>query len=175
MIKMGKRLIQQARGKGGPTYKAPSFRYKGKAGYVNKETTAKIIDIVKCQGHSAPLIKLKYEDNTTGFMIAPEDIKVGEEITIRGDAPLKNGNILTLRNIPLGTSIYNIENMPGDGGKFVRSSGNFAKVVGHTKDRIIVELPSKKQKEFHPECRASIGMVAGSGRKEKPFLKAGRR
>ncbi len=172
---MGKRLIQQARGKGGPTYRAPSFRYKGKASYVNKETSAKVVDIVKCQGHSAPLIKVRYEEGEIGFMIAPENIRVGEEIEIKNKAPLKNGNTLALKNIPLGTAIYNIENLPGGGGKFVRGSGAFAKVVGHTKNRIIVELPSKKQKEFHPECRASIGVVAGSGRKEKPFLKAGKK
>ena len=172
---MGKRLIQQARGKGGPTYRAPSFRYKGKATYIDKETSAKIVDIVKCQGHSAPLIKVKYEDNSLGLMIAPEDIRVGDNIILKNDAPLKNGNTLALKNIPLGTAIYNIENTPRDGGKFVRGSGAFAKIVGHTKNKIIVELPSKKQKEFHPECRASIGIVAGSGRKEKPFLKAGRR
>jgi len=172
---MGKRLIQQARGKGGPTYRAPSFRYKGKAKYINKEASAKVVDIIKCQGHSAPLVKLKYSDGTSGLMIAPENIRVGEEVEIKNDASAKNGNTLTLKNIPLGASVYNIENVPGDGGKFVRSSGGFAKVIGQTKTRIIVELPSKKQKEFHPECRASIGVVAGSGRKEKPFLKAGKK
>ena len=172
---MGKRLIQQARGKGGPTYRAPSFRYKGKATYINKETSAKVLDIIKCQGHSAPLVKLKYGDGTEGFMIAPEHIRVGEEIEIKNDAAAKNGNTLTLNNIPLGASVYNIEGVPGDGGKFVRSSGDFARVVGQTKTKIIVELPSKKQKEFHPKCRASIGIVAGSGRKDKPFLKAGNR
>ncbi len=172
---MGKRIIQQARGKGGPTYKSPSFRYKADIKYLNKETNGEIIDIIKCQGHSAPLLKIRYNDKTTGFMIAPEEVKVGDEITIKEDAPLKNGNTLTLKNVPLGTSIYNIEKVPGDGGKFVRTTGAFAKVIGHTKNKIIVELPSKKQKEFHPECRATIGIVAGSGRKEKPFLKAGKR
>jgi len=69
--------------------------------------------------------------------------------------------------------IFNIESIPGDGGKFVRSSGTFAKVVSQMKDTVIVQLPSKKRKEFHPKCRASIGVVAGGGRPEKPLLKAG--
>ncbi len=172
---MGKRLIQQARGKGGPTYKSPSFKYKGNAVYPKKETSAEIIDILKCRGHSAPILVLNYEKGEKGVMIAPENLKIGDTINIKNDAAIKTGNALRLKNIPLGTLIYNIENRPGDGGKFVRSSGMFAKIVGHTKSNIIVELPSKKQKEFHPECRASIGVVAGSGRKEKPFLKAGRR
>lgn len=172
---MGKRIIQRARGKGGPTYRAPSFRYKGKAKNIRKEMSGKIVDIIKCQGHSAPLIKIKYEDNSDGLMIAPESIRVGDEIITNNNAPINTGNTLALKNIPLGTSVYNLENVPGDGGKFVRTSGGFAKVVGHTKNKIIVELPSKKQKEFHPACRATIGIIAGSGRKEKPFLKAGKR
>ena len=63
--------------------------------------------------------------------------------------------------------------MPGDGGKFVRSSGTFARVLTKTKDSIVIELPSKKQRSFSPECRACVGMVAGGGRLDKPLLKAG--
>lgn len=172
---MGKRLIQQARGKGGPTYRAPSFRYKGRVRFINKETQGEIIDIIKCQGHSAPVMKIKYEEGTEGLLIAPEEVKVGDKININVKAPVKNGNILQLKNIPMGTSIYNIEKVPKDGGKFVRSAGSFARVVGKTKNKIIVELPSKKQIILNPDCRAAIGIVAGSGRKEKPLLKAGKR
>ena len=62
---------------------------------------------------------------------------------------------------------------PGDGGKFARASGTFAKIVSKSAGRVIVVLPSKKQKMFKPECRATIGVLAGGGREEKPFLKAG--
>ena len=88
---------------------------------------------------------------------------------------LKAGNILPLKNIPEGTSVYNIESNPGDGGKFVRSSGAFAKIITKIDQGIVVELPSSKRKTFSPECRAAVGIVAGSGRTEKPFLKAGSR
>jgi len=71
--------------------------------------------------------------------------------------------------------IYNIESNPGDGGKLVRSSGTFARVVSQLKNKVVVQLPSKKTKEFNPDCRAIIGSVAGSGRLEKPLLKAGTR
>jgi large subunit ribosomal protein L2 len=171
---MGKNLIQQARGKGGPTYRAPSFRYLGKISCPNANKEGTVIDIVKCQGHDAPLIKVKYTDNTEGLLIAPEGIKVGEMIVIDTNAPKKNGNTLPLKNIAEGTLIYNLESMPGDGGKFVRVPGTFAKVLSQTKNGILVELPSKKQREFNSNCRASIGIVAGSGRKEKPLLKAGK-
>ena len=62
---------------------------------------------------------------------------------------------------------------PGDGGKFVRSSGSFAKVISRIGNKVIVRLPSRKEKEFNVECRACIGTIAGGGRKEKPILKAG--
>ena len=63
--------------------------------------------------------------------------------------------------------------MPGDGGKFVRSAGTFAKIVAKRGSMVSVLLPSKKQRDFDGNCRASIGIVAGAGRLEKPILKAG--
>lgn len=174
---MGKSLIQQKRGKGGPRYRAPSFRYEGKAGFTsyenNKTTSADIIDILHSSGHSAPLMELKYGNGEAGLMQAPEGVKVGDRIEIGRDVEVKKGNILPLKNIPEGTSIYNIESNPGDGGKFVRSSGTFAKIITKMENSIIVELPSSKRRTFLPECKAAIGIVAGSGRTEKPFLKAG--
>ena len=175
---MGKRLIQQARGKGSPTYRSPSFRFKGKVNYnQNSDKTIKgvVKDIIHCQGHSAPLIKVEYENNETCLGIAPEWIRVGDTVFSGNRAESSNGNIVTLENIPEGTLIYNIESQPGDGGKFVRSSGGFAKVIAKVKDKVIVLLPSKKNKNFNPRCRATIGIIAGGGRKEKPFLKAGTR
>lgn len=173
---MGKPLITQKRGKGASTYRVHSFRYKGKSTHRNydQETIAgKIIDFVHCQGHSAPLAEIKYENGETCLMIAPEGVRVGDEISAGIEATPKNGNCLALERIPEGTLIYNIESVPGDGGKFVRGSGTFARVVTKTPETITVILPSKKQKNFHPRCRAAIGVVAGSGRTEKPFVKAG--
>ena len=174
---MGKNLIQQKRGKGSPRYRAPSFRYKGTASFakyeVGKSITANIIDITHSSGHSAPLMELKYSSGETGLLQAPDGIKVGDSIEIGDNANLKAGNIIPLKNIPEGSAIYNIESKPGDGGKFVRSSGTFAQIITKTEDSIVIELPSNKRRAFSPECRAAIGVVAGSGRTEKPFLKAG--
>jgi large subunit ribosomal protein L2 len=170
---MGKSLIQQKRGKGSPRYKAPSFRYKGKAYVTNKNTSGEITDILHCPGHSAPLAQLKYENGEGGLILAPEGIKVGDIISIGDKVKIRTGNVLPLKNIPEGTTIYNIESSPGDGGKFVRTSGLAAKIITKFKDRVVVQLPSSKKRNFNPECRAIIGIIAGSGRPEKPFLKAG--
>ena len=176
---MGKNLIQQKRGKGSPRYKAPSFRYKGKAAFTayeeNKSINAKITDILHSSGHAGPLMELRYSNGQTGLLQAPEGIRVGDKIEIGRDVEVKVGNILSLKNIPEGTSIYNIESNPGDGGKFARTSGSFARIITKAEDSIVVELPSSKRRTFLPECRAIVGVVAGSGRTEKPFLKAGNR
>jgi len=175
---MGKSLIQQKRGKGSPRYKTPSFRYKGKvslAKYMDKTATADVVEVLHDAGHSAPLIELKYSYGEFGLLQAPVGIKVGDKIEIGNNVEVKNGNILPLKNIPDGTSIYNIESNPGDGGKFVRTSGASARIITKTDEGIVVELPSSKRRTFLPECRAVVGTVSGSGRVEKPFLKAGSR
>lgn len=175
---MGKNLIQQARGKGGPRYRAPSFRYKGQSKYAKyggETLTGRIIDFVHCQGHSAPLAQIKYENGIIALVQAPEGVRVGDEVESGSNVDVKNGNVMPLKNIPEGIAIYNIEAFPGDGGKFVRASGGFAKIITKMQDKIVVELPSAKRRPFLPECRATIGIIAGSGRTEKPFLKAGTR
>jgi large subunit ribosomal protein L2 len=169
---MGKNLQQQARGKGTPRYRALGFNYAGAAKTPNKIESAKIVDLIKSRGHSAPLLKLKFANNEDGLMIAPEGIRVGETIQFQNAQPT-NGNTLLLKDVPEGSLIYNIEAVPGDGGKFVRSAGTFAKLLTKTEDKIVIALPSKKQRDCHPMCRATIGIVAGSGRDEKPILKAG--
>ncbi|MBI2541120.1 50S ribosomal protein L2 [Candidatus Woesearchaeota archaeon] len=173
---MGKSLIQQKRGKGGPRYRAPSFRYKGKVNFArheNKAMSATITDVLHSSGHSAPLMEMEYSNGETGLLQAPEGVRVGDKIEIGDGVELKTGNVLPLKSIPEGASIYNIESNPGDGGKFVRASGTFAKIITKMEDGIVVELPSSKRRTFLPECRAVIGIIAGSGRTEKPFLKAG--
>lgn len=176
---MGKNLIQQKRGKGSPRYMAPSFRYEGEPKFVRHEegktTSANITDILHSSGHSAPLIELKYSNGELGLLQAPEGVRVGDRIQMGKDVELKIGNILPLKSIPEGTSIYNIESQPGDGGKFVRASGAFAKIITKMEGGIVVELPSSKRKTFSPECRAMVGIVGGGGRTEKPFLKAGKK
>jgi large subunit ribosomal protein L2 len=106
-------------------------------------------------------------------MVAPEGLQVGQVVECGENATLANGNTLLLRYIVEGTPIYNIEGSPGDGGKYVRSSGLAATIISIDDKKAMVRLPSGVQKAFSPRCRATIGIVAGGGRPEKPFLKAG--
>ncbi len=105
---MGKNLIQQARGKGGPTYRAPSFKYKAKVSYPKNGQTGIIVDFIKCRGHSSPLAKIKYDSGEETFVIAAEGIKTGDKINIGDVAPLEQGNTLHLKDVPIGTALFNI-------------------------------------------------------------------
>lgn len=179
---MGKNLITQRRGRGTPTYRAPSHRYYGKISYRsydeaerNAVTYGKIVDLLACPGHMAPLAQIKYESKEEVLLSAPLKLKVGDIVASGASAPVQIGNVLPLKNIPEGTEIYNLECHPGDGGKLVRTAGVFARVVGKMGEGVLVRLPSKKQKLFVGDCRATIGVIAGDGRMEKPFLKAGKR
>mgnify|MGYP001253975673 FL=1 len=173
---MGKNIIQQARGKGGPRYTSPGFNFKGDTGLKKVKNTlvaGKIMDLMHCAGHNAPLAKINYEDGESIVISAPEGVRVGDVISTGTGAPIEPGNVLALKDIPDGTAIYNIELRPGDGGKFCKTSGGCARMLTKTGRFVTVMLPSKKEKQFNADCRAVIGIIAGSGRVEKPFLKAG--
>ena len=100
---MGKNLIQQKRGKGSPTYRAPSFRYKGKIKLNklnDKVISGEIINLITCQGHNSPLAQIKYETGEEVLMVAPEGIRVGDLLMSGAEVPVKPGNVLPLKNIP---------------------------------------------------------------------------
>ncbi|MBW2988373.1 50S ribosomal protein L2 [Candidatus Woesearchaeota archaeon] len=173
---MGKNLIQQRRGKGSHTYRSLSFRFKGAAKYppLTVGGIALVADIINCPGHSAPLVELKLENRQKCLVIGAEGVYVGQKVSLGVTEELKPGDIAELGSMPVGTLVYNIEARPGDGGKFVRASGTSARITSKLEDGVLVKLPSKKLKKFNPKCRATVGRVAGSGRVEKPFVKAGK-
>ncbi len=124
--------------------------------------------------HTAPLMKIKYDDNYEHYLIAPEGIKVGDKIYEGSDVKLGLGNVMPISNIPEGVPIYNLEMVPGDGGKLVRSAGSYATVVSRVNDMVSVKLPSKQTIEISGRCRAEIGVVAGGGMDMQPIMKAGK-
>ena len=119
------------------------------------------------------MASIKLETGETYYSVVPEGVYEGQATQIGGEASVDIGNVLPLGKIPEGTMVCNIELSPGDGGKLVRSSGTYATVVGHTPEGTIVKLPSGRTKYVNDLCRATVGVIAGAGRVEKPFLKAG--
>jgi len=179
---MGKRLIVQRRGKGSSVYKSPSHKHRGGVKYRkfdSLEREGSIKAVVKAllhdPGRTAPVGKLKLENGEELLAIVPEGTRVGGEIFCGKAKKLQPGNIMALSDIPEGTFVFNIEKVPGDGGKFVRSAGTFARLVAHDTKKSMLLLPSGAMKPFNPLCRATIGIVGGGGRREKPMLKAGKK
>jgi large subunit ribosomal protein L2 len=177
---MGKRLKQQKRGAGSPRYLSPGHRFKTdlqyrpyddmeKTGVLTGEVSAFVDD----PGRSAPLMKVKYENNETGFLLAPEGISVGDSIEVGAQGRLKLGSVLPLYRIPDGAYIFNLERNPGDGGSLVKAAGSYANIVSKEGKIVYVKLPSKATIVLSNECRAQLGVIAGGGRLEKPMLKAG--
>ncbi len=174
---MGKRILPQRMGRGSPTFRSPSHRRIGPARYppLKSDVTLKgrVIDLLHDPGRWVPLAKIILEDGTEFLMPAVEGMYVGQIIEIGPNAKISNGNILPIGNIPEGTQVSNIEKRPGDGGKFARASGTYALIVGRAGAKTQVQLPSGKIIEVPNNARATIGVVAGGGRTEKPLLKAG--
>lgn len=165
---MGKRIIQRARGKGGPSYRSPSHRYPGKIRY-NFEK-AEVVDIIHDASRDAPLAKLKIGDES-GLIIAAEGLTVGESLDMNGDVRL--GNVMAISKVPKGTTVFAIETRPGSGPKLCCSPGTKALVIAHETNRVILQMPSKDFKIFNPKCLATVGIPSGGGRGIKPFVKAG--
>ena len=90
-------------------------------------------------------------------------------------AQVQEGNIMPLSRIPEGTRVGNVVLWPGVGGRLVRASGTSAVLFSKASGRVIIKLPSGKNILVNDTCRATVGEVAGGGRREKPFLTAGAR
>ena len=169
---MGKRIIQQARGHGSMTYQVRKSAYRYEINYPLVEGKGIVEKLLNSPAHSAPLAKIKVK-NKIFFNLAFDGMVEGQEIEL-GKA-IGNGNVLQLKDIPTGTRVYSIESRPGDGGKLVRSAGSSALVVKKMDyGRVAVLMPSKQEAVFDGRCRATIGIIAGSGRLDKPIVKAGK-
>jgi large subunit ribosomal protein L2 len=173
---MGHRITTQNRGRGGPVYRAPSHRFKASLKHLGSgKTTVRgsVIDIEHDPARSAPIALVRLEDGTKTYALATEGTGVGQAIAWGPEADVRNGNTLPLSSIPTGIYVCNIEARPNDGGKFVRSGGVQAMVTDRIGDNVAVQMPSGSVKWFNGNCRATVGIVAGGGRGEKPFVKAG--
>jgi len=177
---MGKRIRVQRRGRGSSTFRASTHKRVAPVKYppTNKQELENTIqgsieELVHESGRGAPLAVLKLETGETWYTVAPEGVYQGQQIKIGGNAAIDVGNVLSIGKIPEGTLICNIELSPSDGGKLARASGTYATIVGHTPEGTIIKLPSGKTKYINNLCRATVGVIAGAGRVDKPFLKAG--
>ena len=118
---------------------------------------------------------VEYQDGEKRYILAPSGLKIGDEIICSENAPIKIGNRIKLKNIPVGTQVYNIELEPGKGGKFARGAGASAKVMTQETPFCHLEMPSKEIRKVFQKCFASIGQVSHAEKKFEIIGKAGRR
>ena len=177
---MGKKTRVQRRGRGSPTFRAATHKRVAPVQYptMSKDeqegvVQGQVVKFLHEPGRGSPLASVKLETGKTYHAVVPEGVYKGQSISIGNKASIDVGNVLPLVSIPEGTIICDIELSPGDGGKIARSSGSYATVVAHTPEGTIVRLPSGKTRYLNDLCRATIGVVSGAGRVDKPFLKAG--
>ncbi|MBU2100075.1 50S ribosomal protein L2, partial [Candidatus Micrarchaeota archaeon] len=176
---MGRRIKTQRAGKGSPKHRA-THRAKHKIKYVSynekqkkEKISGEITRILSDKGKTGVLAEILFEDNSQEVVYAAEGAITGQTIEYGKKAGISLGNVLPLRELPEGCPIFNVELEPGDGGKFIRAAGSYALILTKDAKNVYLKMPSGKKISFLPECRATIGCVAGGGRKEKPFVKAG--
>jgi large subunit ribosomal protein L2 len=179
---LGKRIRVQRRGRGSSTFRASTHKRVAPVKYPSVAITenkavvnGQVKTIMHEPGRGAPMVAIRLESGDTYYTVAPEGAYEGQSTQVGDDASISIGNVLPIGKIPEGTMICNIELSPGDGGKMVRSSGAYATIISHDAktNKTFVKLPSKRNKQVNSLCRATVGVVAGAGRTEKPFLKAG--
>jgi large subunit ribosomal protein L2 len=140
---------------------------------LNESRQGEIIDLVHERGRDAPLSKVRFEDGSISYMPAVIGTKIGSKIQFGLEAEIKNGNVISVQNIPDGTIVCNVEKYFGDGGSIIKSAGTNATVFSHGPDGVTIKLPSGKFTTINPKNRAMIGTLAGGGVEERPYMRAG--
>jgi large subunit ribosomal protein L2 len=135
---------------------------------------AKVATIEYDPNRSARIALLHYVDGEKRYILAPLGLKVGDMVQSGPGAPIRVGNALTLRDIPLGTQIHNIELYAGKGGQLVRSAGTSAQLMAKQDDYAQIRMPSGEVRLVHLDCMATLGQVGNVDHENVQIGKAGR-
>ena len=122
---------------------------------------------------SAHIALLKYADGERRYIIAPKGVSAGDVLESGVNAPIKKGNALPLRNIPLGSTVHGIELKPGKGAQIARSAGTSAQLVAREGNYATLRLRSGEMRKVLAECRATLGEVSNSEHSLRQLGKAG--
>lgn len=136
--------------------------------------TATVMSIEYDPNRSARIALVRYEDGAKSYIIAPQKLRVGMVVRSGDEAAPKPGNAKPLGSLPPGTLIHNLEVLPGEGGKLVRSAGAAARVMAHEGRNTLVEFPSGERRNLLSECYATVGAASNPDHKNLKIGKAGR-
>jgi large subunit ribosomal protein L2 len=135
---------------------------------------ARVATIEYDPNRSARIALLNYVDGEKRYILAPNGLKVGDKVVSGPDSDIKVGNALPLKNIPVGTTIHNVELKIGKGAQLVRSAGTSAQLMAKEGDYALLRMPSGELRKVHINCRATIGEVGNLEHENITIGKAGR-
>ncbi|MBM4388749.1 MAG: 50S ribosomal protein L2 [Deltaproteobacteria bacterium] len=136
---------------------------------------AKVAGIEYDPNRSARIALLHYKDGEKRYILAPQNLNVGDQVIAAPNADIKPGNTLPLKNIPPGTDIHNLELKPGKGGQIIRSAGGHGQLMAKEGKYATIKLPSGELRKVLLECRATIGMLSNPDHESVSYGKAGRK
>lgn len=139
-----------------------------------REDVAEVVAIEYDPNRTARIALIQYGDGTKSYILAPIGLQVGSKVQAGPKAPPEVGNALPLSAIPLGSTIHNIELVPGQGGKVARSAGQAAILSNREGSYALVKLPSGEVRKFNVRCYATIGQVGNAEHMNVSSGKAGR-
>ncbi len=142
--------------------------------YDKKNIPAKIVSVEYDPNRTAFISLAQYADGAKTYIVTPKGIKVGDSFVVSEKTEVKLANRMILKNIPVGTAIYNIELKPQGGGKIARSAGNYAQVVAHDAGYALIKMPSTEVRRIIDTAWASVGEVSNEENHLQNFGKAGK-
>ena len=122
---------------------------------------------------SAYLALILYRDGERRYILAPKGLSAGDEVQSGAESPIKPGNSMALRNVPVGSVVHNIELKPGKGGQIARAAGNSAQYTGREGGYALLRLKSGEMRRVNADCRATLGEVGNDEHNLRSFGKAG--
>ncbi len=140
-----------------------------------RDIESRVIAIEYDPNRTANLALLSYTDGEKRYILAPEGMKIGEKVMAGENSEIKAGNSLPLSAIPVGTTIHNIEMVPGKGGQMVRSAGGSALIMSKEELFVLIKMPSGEIRKISGRCYATIGQIGNIEWKNMQFGKAGRK
>ena len=139
------------------------------------KSTGKVEYIEYDPNRTAFIARILYKDGERAYILAPNKLKKGDVIIASNKADVKPGNAMPLKNIPMGTSVHNVELKAGKGGQLGRSAGTSIQLVGRVDGYAQLKLPSGELRRVREECFATIGTVSNSDHGNITLGKAGRK
>jgi|UniRef100_A0A7C3WJU2 large subunit ribosomal protein L2 len=135
---------------------------------------AKVAAIEYDPNRTARIALLHYQDGEKRYILAPQELRVGDEVISSPEADIKPGNALPLKNIPTGTLVHNVEMKPGKGGQIARSAGSYAQLMAKEGSYAHLKLPSGEVRMVSLDCKATIGQLSNVEHENVSLGKAGR-